>query len=668
MNPEHLTSLKEAADLIKAGKTKPARGLIIEVLREDPNNAQAWYMLSFAVPRVDRQLYALQQTIQLVPDHQKAIERLKKLGGDLPDEVRDPGSDLQDQKAAEAESRNSALHETAVAEDDLLTQRLFGDTSQQDKPAKPPVEEPAKTPVFYHEIAEQAEAEKAVQADEYSELREEDQSQKIFGIPRKFFLVGAGILLVGLIVVLVLSPKLLDMLKNTSPAQRSGISTLESELQFTATPLPSPTSTPIPPTPTSLPTFTPVPLILFSTSELQPPSEDSLGEIDLIESGILSMLGISSISAPEVFDISEPNLQTLVRDFSKFDGFHEQVRKNQKTFEILGLAQVSDDFSSFYQNLWVDPNGTLYLPDQNSIVIVGFNFSEYQRYSFTQAYVQSIRNQQDAYSAMALFPPCLALSEECEVNLALAKGEAAFTALQWAIENQGEEIAGTIQETFKKLYFVPVYTPSTLMEAVRLFPYDQGYSFVEYAFAQNGWTSVDSLFTIPPSTTEQILHPEKYAAGEVGGDIDSTDLSTVLPSEYQPLFQNSLGEWKTYLLLTAGTNQFARLSAEEAQLAASGWNGDYTQVFTSPAGKNLVLAHWDFDTDTDTAEFFTAFGQYAASRVVGETVTIKETSCLKDSNQISCLILKGSNVIWLLGSDLETVELVLDNYQFLVTE
>lgn len=668
MNPEHLTSLKQAAELVKAGKTKSARGLIIEVLREDPNNAQAWYMLSFAVPRVDRQIYALQQTIQLVPDHQKAIDRLKKLGGNLPDPSNQLESIENNLEVGRAPTSQVSQSDKNTTEEDLLSRRLFGETPAENKSEKPQEEQPAKAPVFYHEIVEQAETEKHSQPDEYAEFLEEVPYPKILGIPRKHFLIGAGILLIGVIAIFIFSPRLIELMKNTSPAQRAGISTLETQLQFTETPLPSPTNTAIPPTPTALPTFTPIPFIMFSTSQLPTPSEDSMGQIELIESGIQSLLGIASGSEPEVFAISEPNLQTLVRDFSKFDGFEDQVRKNQKIFEILGLAQSGDDFSSFYQNLWVDPNGTLFLPEKDSIVIVGFEISEYQQFSFTQAYVQSIRNQQYSYASNNLFPPCLELLEECEVRLALAKGEAAFTALQWAVQNQGEEIADTIQQTFKKLYFVPVYTPAPIMEALRLFPYYQGYTFAEVVFEQDGWQSITNLYTNPPSTTEQILHPEKYFDGEVGATIDATDLSLILPEGYMPLFQDSLGEWKTYLVLTAGTNQFARLNEEEAQLASAGWNGDHTQVFTSSTGQNLVLAHWDFDTETDTAEFYAAFGKYAARRVVGETITINNFSCIKDATQVSCLIQKGSNIIWLLGSDIPTAEIVLEKYQFLETD
>jgi hypothetical protein len=667
MNPEHLTSLKQAADLIKLGKTKPARGLIIDVLRADPDNVQAWYMLSFAVPKVDRQIYALQQTIRLEPDHQKAISRLEKLGGEIPDpsknkETAEPFLSPIDPPTPEPTQRVAD-----PTEEDLLSQRLFGESISEEKISAPgeEQEQSSKPPVFYHEIAEQVDPDTTDQTGEETEIPTGDiPHQIIFGIPRKFFLIGIGFLIILFLVILGFSPQLIDLIKNASPNQQAGISTLESQIQPTETSLPQPTATTIPPTPTFVPTKTPLVRELFTTSDLQPPAEDSISEIESIETGIKSLLNISTGSDPTVFTISEPRLQPLIWDFAKLDGFANQVQNNQKFFEILGLAEPGNDFSSFYQNIWIDPNGTLFLPEQNIIALVGFEFSDYQKYSFAQAYVQSVRNQQYSYNIFDLYPPCLAPSEECEINLALVKGESSFTAWQWALEALDEQVLNTIDLAARKLYISPVFSPPAVMESIRLFPYDQGYTFVEKVFEQGGWESVENLYTNPPTTTEQILHPEKYFSSEVGADIDFSDLSTILPSEWQPIFQDSLGEWKTYLLLTAGTNLFTRINENDAQLASEGWNGDYTQIFTTLTGKSIVIAHWKFDSLEDTAEFNSAFGQYTSSRVNGETIELNGFSCIKDISQISCLITQGDNVIWLFGPDSETIELILENYAF----
>ena len=668
MNPEHLISLKEAAELIKMGKTKPARGLIIQVLRDDPENSQAWYMLSFAVPKVDKQIYALQQTIRLVPDHQKAIDRILKLGGELPQSSTE--REIVSPFLSTDERLSTASPKEAVEsqETDLLAQRLFGE-----KPvAKEIVEtepEVVKTPVFYDEIAEQREAELA------STVEEEIQTEstivpipKIFGIPRKIFLIGIGILVLGMAAIMVYSPQIIQWIENSSPAQQSAIHTLESQPKPTETPLPQNTPTNIPPTLTPSPTATPIILNLFSTSDLFPPSEENLLLFESIQTGVQSVLNYSADSSPSIYTISDARLQTFLWDFAKLEGFETQVKDNQKILEILGLSDPGDDFSSFYQNLWVDPNGTLFLPDAEMIAIVGLDFSEYQKYSFAQAYVQYLRNQQFPDVTSQIYPPCLELSEQCEIGLALYKGEAAFTAWQWASQTYEEEPLNTLRQTTKKLFYNPVISPPSVMEAIRIFPYDDGLAFVEYIQEQEGWEGIENLYTELPATTEQILHPEKYLLGEIGADIDATDLTEILPTEWQPLFQGSLGEWKTYLLLTTGTKPGTIFGTEEAQQAAGGWNGDHTQIFRKLSGESILTAHWKFDSPADTQEFFELLSSYAAQRFAGETVEILTFPCLNTGSQISCLVLQSDDVFWLVAPDTQTSELILKNYTFLETE
>ncbi|NIV14011.1 MAG: hypothetical protein GWN62_22865 [Aliifodinibius sp.] len=206
------------------------------------------------------------------------------------------------------------------------------------------------------------------------------------------------------------------------------------------------------------------------------------------------------------------------------------------------------------------------------------------------------------------------------------------------------------------------------MEAVRFFPYDQGFAFVDAVFQEGGWEAVENIYTNPPTTTEQILHPEKYFSGEIASEIDATDLSTILTAEWQPVFQDSLGEWNTFLVLTAGTNPFTRIDSSSAQLATAGWNGDYTQIFSTLTGEHLVIGHWTFDSETDAEEFFTTFGLYNSQRVVGDLIEINRFPCNRDSNQISCLIIKEDNVIWVLAPDIQVTETILENYQFLLSE
>ncbi|NLG27404.1 MAG: tetratricopeptide repeat protein, partial [Chloroflexi bacterium] len=49
---------------------------------------------------------------------------------------------------------------------------------------------------------------------------------------------------------------------------------------------------------------------------------------------------------------------------------------------------------------------------------------------------------------------------------------------------------------------------------MQLFPYEAGARFVQAAYDTGGWAGVDALYAKPPTSTEQVLHPERYREGD----------------------------------------------------------------------------------------------------------------------------------------------------------
>jgi hypothetical protein len=74
--------LRVAIKQIKAGKGGKARPELIGLLRREPENSQAWYLLSFTLTDPQRQQYALLQALRVKPDFEKARDRLSKLRGE----------------------------------------------------------------------------------------------------------------------------------------------------------------------------------------------------------------------------------------------------------------------------------------------------------------------------------------------------------------------------------------------------------------------------------------------------------------------------------------------------------------------------------------------------------------------------------------------------------
>jgi hypothetical protein len=109
------------------------------------------------------------------------------------------------------------------------------------------------------------------------------------------------------------------------------------------------------------------------------------------------------------------------------------------------------------------------------------------------------------------------------------------------------------------------------------FPYVEGERFVRALYAGGGLQAVDAAFRRPPVTTEQVLHPAKYLAGEPAVRVPPPS-----PGISRVTSDGTLGEFALFLALQRG------LSEEEARAAAAGWGGD--QYVASSVGSTASLS------------------------------------------------------------------------------
>jgi len=81
-------SLQEAIAALKAGQRSRARNLLVELLRRDARNEEAWLWLSGAVDKDSDRLICLRQVLAINPDNARArqgVEQLLQRGVTAPD-------------------------------------------------------------------------------------------------------------------------------------------------------------------------------------------------------------------------------------------------------------------------------------------------------------------------------------------------------------------------------------------------------------------------------------------------------------------------------------------------------------------------------------------------------------------------------------------------------
>jgi hypothetical protein len=119
-----------------------------------------------------------------------------------------------------------------------------------------------------------------------------------------------------------------------------------------------------------------------------------------------------------------------------------------------------------------------------------------------------------------------------------------------------------------------------------------------------GNARVDQAFEDPPATTEQVLDPRAYLAGDERLPVRGR--TAEMP---KGTFENqtSLGALNLYLVLAAGIDPVAALDA------ATGWGGESALAYTDADGRQCVDLAVIGDTDEDTAEIGEAFADWAES-------------------------------------------------------
>lgn len=121
-------NLRKALNLIREGKANQARPILTRLLRDEPNNAQGWFLLSYVVEETQQQEYALIQALKADAKFERALRRLAELRGQpMPKPLAEP-SEIEEPEPTEP----------VVAPDEKPAPMFaeFEDDAQ-DTPAKP---------------------------------------------------------------------------------------------------------------------------------------------------------------------------------------------------------------------------------------------------------------------------------------------------------------------------------------------------------------------------------------------------------------------------------------------------------------------------------------------------------------------------------------------------
>jgi hypothetical protein len=335
----------------------------------------------------------------------------------------------------------------------------------------------------------------------------------------------------------------------------------------------------------------------------------------------------------------------LVRNLDK-SSKPEQLRASEIALRKLGLAPADFQLRAFIIKLLAEQVAGYYDPKTREFHIADWIDLDGQRPVMAHELTHALQDQHFNLRRFEKWP-----KHDSDAELAahaLVEGDASLLMLQYLARNPLRQFSflksmvlggGGSTEQLDK-------APRVLRETLT-FPYFQGMTFATQVHKRGGWDAVSAAYKNLPKSTEQILHPEKYFAGDEPRKVALKNISPALGKHWKMADSDVEGEWGYYLLL----DEFLK-AGDESKKAAEGWGGDRYALFTGPNERDALVAQKTvWDTEQDAREFFDAYVKRTTKRYGVEpaetdsTLTrlwkTKEGDVLIEQTGASVLVVEG---------------------------
>lgn len=362
--------------------------------------------------------------------------------------------------------------------------------------------------------------------------------------------------------------------------------------------VPPPAPKEAPPKATSAPTAQ---VTATPTVEVEP-------QIVASEQALLTMLArVSKVRGLPVRE--KVNLRTLDRATigqmlrkKAEDELPPAVLVNQtETMVALGLVKADYDATAgMFQMLGASIAG-FYEPADRTMYLVK-DLSKMERdTTLAHELVHALQDQHYALGPLLAYRPDA--DELLAAGHALAEGDA--TAAMVDVASNGKAtlpIDMFEQEMRRSIEQMAPDVPVVLRESL-IAPYVDGYTFVQALRARGGYPAVDAVWKSLPTTTEQLLHIDKYDAHEAAITVADPSFDALADSKksrsFKPILKQVLGEQGLRIVLQSWSD------VASAVIGAAGWGGDRCVLAEgqgSAAGERALACSFVFDTEQDAKE------------------------------------------------------------------
>jgi hypothetical protein len=392
---------------------------------------------------------------------------------------------------------------------------------------------------------------------------------------------------------------------------------------------------------------------LPSLVEAEKPSNDpTFSQIDSIVKSLSEITGLAEKHPVPYGRMTKRQLRQFLNKRIKKTLKPDEIRADELSLKMFGLVPQSFDLKKSTIDLLTEQAAAFYDYDEKKLFLLSDPDadSDSSEETTTLAHELSHALADQHFNLENFMEETPSNDDENLAHTAVVEGEASWLMIAYQLKRSGQNPVPT-QEMLKSVadsgessmgdYPVLKSSPLYIQQSL-LFPYAQGTMFFDAVYQKMGKPAFAEVFTHPPASSSQIIHPEKYFEHEKPAEPTVPKLS----KEGKEITDGSMGEFDHQMLL----QQY--LGGPKAIALAPHLRGGQFRI-VSPKGHDpqpvlLYAAEWD--SADHASQYFEAYRKILQSKWRRCEFAVQKHKMLAGTGD------NGLFVVWLSGNTLLSVE------------
>lgn len=382
---------------------------------------------------------------------------------------------------------------------------------------------------------------------------------------------------------------------------------------------------------------------------------DLPAQLDAIAQRVASLRGLQFREPVEPELVTSGEFETRITDLVRQEYTAEEADLDRRVLAAFGAVDPAVDLLALTLDLVGEQAAGFYSTDTQELVVRADDPDALLGPAEQVILAHELEHAlTDQHLGLPVDPDDRSEADEELASLALVEGGATLLMQRFAVDalDMGDQLAmatdPSVGASQRQIEDYPYYLQRELV-----FPYTEGLGFACQMYADGGWAAVDAAYEEVPTTTAQVLWPERYAAGEDAVEVADLDA----PPGWSRQRVTTLGAAQLLWLFAApGDDEAAALDDPRGRAAA--WAGGELTLWTDGNDSAVGVSLAQHSGGPSLCDSMTAW--YGAAFPGAQTASTRgdEALAVTGADQSAVVVCDGDDVLLGIAPDLSSARQV----------